>query len=797
MRHRLKVLLAAACGFALPGTHALAASQSPHWGVIQKYCVECHNAEDWAGGVAFDTLSPDTVPSDAKIWEATIRKLRGRLMPPPGKEQPGTAQVAALVSWLENDIDAAAAQHPQASRVGLHRLNRKEYANAVRDLLDLNINAESLLPRDDARDGFDNIASALQVSPSFLDQYLSAAQSVAVQALGNAHALPAGTTYTATDAGTQQRHRDGLPFGTRGGMLVEHYFPADGEYALTIGDMARALWVVNMEHENTVVALLDGKVIFRTTIGGETDMKAIDQLQDPAVDAINKRLKDIRFHARAGMRKVAVTFVDRSYAESDSRLHTVWAGGGQQEIQRLTTFEVRGPFTANGVGNTPSRARILTCYPRDGASAEEERDCAQRIVADIGHRAFRRPLSTADTQALMKLYESGRSSADFESGVRRALTGILASPNFLFRSDQGMRSAGLDGVAPLSDLSLASRLSFFLWSSLPDEELLAVAEHGQLHDPQVLKAQVQRMLHDPRAETLVSNFAAQWLNLPKLDEIDADGRIFPYAAGASDIRPAMREELRLFVSSILLEDRSVLELLTAEHTFLNEKLALHYGINSVKGDRFQRVTLTEPARFGLLGKGAVLMLTSYPNRTAPVLRGQWVLERILGTPPAPPPPKVESLKDNVAGEKPKTIRALMELHRRNPSCNSCHGVMDPLGFALENFDAVGQYRTLDRDARSVIDASGVLPDGTPVRGPEDLRRAILSRPDQFVQTLTEKLLAYGLGRSVEYSDMPAVRAIVREAAKDGYRFSTLVNLIVSSDAFQKTSTEPLVRQAAR
>jgi hypothetical protein len=667
--------------------------------------------------------------------------------------------------------------------VGLHRLNRREYANAVRDLLGVDIDAATLLPRDDERDGFDNIAASLQVSPSFMDQYVAAAQTVATLALGNPTSLAVGTNYFASSAGPQRRHRDGLPFGTRGGMVVEHFFPADGEYALTVGDLARGLAASGVEHENTLVALLDGKEFFRTTIGGERDNREIDQKQDPAVDAINKRLKDVRFLAKAGQRKVTVTFVERTLAETDSRLHSIDPLGGQDRILRVGSFEIRGPIRIDGVSMSPSRARVFVCYPpKDDAAAQ--RACAQQIISGLAGRAFRRTLTATDTDSLLKLYDSAAKTGGFEAGVKRAVTGVLASPWFLFRTDLS-NAAAASGVKLVDDLALASRLSFFLWSSLPDDELLALAQQGSLHEPAVLSAQIQRMLADERSGALVTNFAFQWLNLGRLDEIDADPRLFPYAAGGSDPRPDFREELRLFIGSILQRDRSVLDLLSADHTFLNERLALHYGIHDVKGAQFREVKLKQSARYGLLGKGAVLMLTSYPNRTAPVLRGAWLLERIMGTPPAPPPPMVESLKESQDG-KPKTIRELMQVHRRNPNCNSCHGVMDPLGFALENFDAVGQYRTIDREAREAIDASGVLPDGTQVRDVNDLRAALLKNSGQFAQTFTEKLMTYGLGRSVEFSDMPAVRAIVRRAAADNYRFSSIVMGIVTSDAFSKT-----------
>ncbi len=754
-----------------------------HWGVIEQYCFKCHNTDDWAGSLAFDTMSMDNVDGDAEVWEKAIRKLRGRLMPPPGKPQPDSESIHSLISFLQTSLDEAATQHPHVSRVGLHRLNRREYANAVQDLLDLPIDAASLLPRDEAHDGFDNIATALQVSPSFMDQYLSAAHKVAAQALGNPSARPVATTYTVEGGGTQQFHRDGLPFGTRGGTVVQHYFPTSGEYQLTIADMAGALWVHDMEFENTIVAMLDGKEFFRTHVGGEEDLKAIDQLQDPAVDAINKRLKGIRFKATAGVHSVGVTFLERTFAESDSRLFTVAPGGGQDKIKRLTSFEVRGPFEPAGVGMTASRQKVFTCYPK---AETEEQACAEKIVSGLANTAFRGDVDPVDMQRLMQLYSAGRKSGDFESGVRRALAGVLASPNFLYRADLGTPSPEGGAVRQITDLELASRLSFFLWSSIPDAELLTLAHAGQLHDPIVLQQQVRRMLASPRSQTLVTNFAFEWLNVARLDEITPDPRIFPYASGLADLRGAFRQELKLFVDSVFRSDASVLELLSSDRTFVNERLALHYGIAGVKGDQFRPVTLTQSARRGLLGKGAILMLTSYPNRTAPVLRGAWILERISGTPPGTPPPNVGNLKENEAGKKAHSIRELSAMHSARTSCFACHGVMDPLGFALENFDAVGQYRELDRATRDVIDTSGKLPDGTQLKGPDDLRAALLAKPDQFVQTLTEKLMTYGLGRPLEYTDMPTVRTIVRRVGQQNYRFSSLITEIVSSDAFLKT-----------
>ena len=786
------------------GAAADAAAQSndvatQKWAFLGHYCGKCHNVEDWAGGIAFESLSPQDIPADAQTWEKAIRKLRGRLMPPAGNPQPDSQAVHSFVAYMEGTIDRAAANHPEPGRVALHRLNRKEYANAVRDLLDVEVDPTELLPRDDARDGFDNVASALQVSPSFLDQYLAAARKVAIEAVGDSHARPVGITYFAETNSAQHFRGEGLPLGTRGGLAVEHNFPADGDYVVNVANMAQALWVTNMEFENHLIVTLDHKPIYDTTIGGEQDQKAIDQDQSPAVDVINKRLKNIRFSTTAGPHAVGVTFLHRSYAESDDRLQAHVPGGGQDRVLRVTSFEIRGPLNASGVSDTPSRRHIFVCYPQSTAAEEP---CARQILQRLAERAYRHPPSADDMADLMRFYQAGYQIGGFEPGIRHALTALLADPEFLYRMEQpspdpqthaagisatGSGAANQGAIGPgaishVSDLDLASRLSFFLWSSLPDDELLRVAESGRLHDKATLEAQVRRMLADPRSQTLASNFAFQWLNMAKLAEIRPDVALFPNLNG--DIRDDFREELKLFVDSVFRENHSVLDLLTANYTYLNERLALHYGIREVRGSRFRRVTLADSKRFGLLGKGAVLMVTSYPNRTAPVLRGAFILERILGTPPAAPPPNVGTLKENQEGQKALSVRELMAAHRSNQSCNACHGIMDPLGFALENFDAVGQYRTRDRFAGSAIDASGELPDGTALHGPDDLRNALLRNPDQFVQTLTEKLMTYALGRSLEYTDMPTVRNIVRSTAANDYRFESLVMNIVTSDAFQ-------------
>jgi len=749
-----------------------------NWAMIGKYCGDCHNAEDWAGGVAFDTMTLEGIPTEGEVWEHAVRKLRGRLMPPAGKPQPSQEEIKSFVSWMESNLDKAAETHTDPGRVVLHRLNRKEYSNAVRDLLKVNIDINGILPQDDVSDGFDNIANVLQVSPSFLDQYLAAARAVSIQALGDATVKPVGTQYVVKNPVSQQKHVDGLPMGTRGGMLVEHEFPADGEYELNIANMALALWVYNMEFEHTLIATLDGKKFFETKIGGEEDMKSIDQKQDPAVDAINKRLKGIRFKTTAGPHKVAVTFLQRTFAESEDRLQPQIPGGGQDRVLRLSSFEIKGPFNPTGVAKTPSRQAIFVCEPK---TAAEQDPCARQIIATLAHKAYRRPVKEAELEPLLRFYRDGKEHAGFDEGIRRSLTAILANPYFLYRSEPAPLQVKAGETFRITDLELASRLSFFLWSSVPDSELLQLAAEGKLHESTVLKAQVRRMLSDKRAETLASNFAFQWLHLGKLSELNPDPNVFPYAG---DPRDDFRTELRLFINSVFKENRNVTELLTADYTFLNEQLALHYGINTVKGDRFRRVKLEDSKRWGLLGKGAVLMVSSYPNRTAPVLRGAWILENITGTPPAPPPPNVEALKENEVGKKVLTVRELMAEHSKNPTCHSCHGVMDPLGFALENFDGVGRWREKDRFAGTPIDSSGVLPDGTTVNGPDDLRKALNANSEQFVQTLTEKLMTYALGRTVEYRDMPTVRAIVRKSAADSYKFDSIVMGIIESAPFQ-------------
>ncbi|MEO8465009.1 MAG: DUF1592 domain-containing protein [Gammaproteobacteria bacterium] len=759
------------------------------WGVIKHYCFDCHDSAEQAGGQAFDKLSPERIAENAETWEAAIRKLRSGLMPPAGQPRPDVKATTQLAAWLENRIDAAADKN-EPGRVPLHRLNRREYAHAIRDLLALDINPAALLPEDNVKGRFDNDADALQVSPAFVTQYIGAARAIAQQAVGDPKARPLAAQYgdaanmviSLPPAGTpgtgrQQHHLEGMPFGTRGGLIVEHDFPADGEYELTIGDMALAREVPRMEFENTVIVLLDGEEFYRTTIGGERDHKAIDQTLDPAVEEINGRLRRIKFMAMAGQHKLAVTFVHRSFAESDERIRTVALEGGQERIQAAHALQIRGPLMVTGVGESASRKKLFTCRPSEGP----ERPCATEIVTNLAERAFRRPVTNADIDPLLAFYDAGFRDGGFDIGIRDALSAVLASPHFIYRAESGQGS----GAVALSDLELASRLSFFLWSSVPDAELLKLAQESRLSKPSVLAAQVKRMLADDRAKSLSQDFAFQWLGLAKLDSIVPDRAQFPQASGLLDPREPFKEELQLFIDSVLRSDQSVMKLMTADYTFLNERVAMLYGMENVKGARFRRVTLPDESRYGLLGKGAVQMLTAYPNRTSPVLRGAWILETILGAKRPVPPAQVPTLQENKRGEAPKTLRARLEQHRANPTCFACHGVMDPLGFALENFSAVGQYRSDDPDTHTKLDASGVLPDGTHANGPADLRRALSADPEIFVRAFTENLMTFALGREADYRDMPTVRAIVRQAEKDDYRFEALVLAIVSSDAFRK------------
>jgi hypothetical protein len=779
-----------------PFGEASVAERAPEqWPLVDQYCTDCHNAADLAGGIDFEKIGPESVAQHAEKLEMAVRKLRSHAMPPPKEPRPDEERLMSFVGWLEDALDEAAADTHGFEPIVPHRLNRKEYANAIHDLLALDIEGNEFLPQDEEVKHFDNIASGLQVSPSFIEQYVSAARQIAVRAVGRPDARTGGQTYFAP-AGRQQAHVRGLPLGTRGGFVAEHLFPSDGEYEVNVADMFSHIWGNDSEFENAVVVTLDGKIVYETTLGGEEDMRLYDQVQNGAMEKINARLKDIRFAATAGPHKVGVTFRRRTFAESDDQVQMFVPGGGQDRVFRVSSFEVSGPYNPTGLSATPSRERVFVCHPSRG---DDEELCAERILSELATRAYRRPLSEGDLQDLLAYYRDGYATNGFEEGIRSGLTGILASPYFLYRIEMPPTTVAPGETYAIDDLALASKLSFFLWNTIPDDELRELAVRGELGDERVLRAQVERMLKDPRAQTLASNFVFHWLDLKRLEEVEPDTSIFPYASGRGDPREDYLTELELFAQSIFEEDRSVVDFMTAKHTYVNERVALLYGINSVKGDRFQRIELDDSTRWGLLGKGAVLMAAAYPNRTSPVLRGAFILEYIVGAPPATPPPGVEAFPEAEIGtSKARTVRDIMAMHRENPTCFSCHGVMDPLGFALENFDAVGAWRDVDRYAGTPIDAAAELPDGTAVTGPDDLREALLRNPEQFVRTFTERLLIYALGRTVDYRDMPAVRKIVREAAKKDYRFSELVWQVVASEPFRmRVAPEPSAEVVAQ
>jgi len=795
------------------------ASQAPspadvQLATVKQYCTGCHSDKLKTGGVSFEGIISSGNPAasiaqDPDLFEKAVRKLRGRVMPPPGAKQPDGKAVDSLVAWLEDSLDKVPTQAYVTDQVVLHRLNRQEYANAVRDLLLVEVNGAELLPQDDVAQGFDNIASALQVSPSFIEQYVSAARNVAVEAMGKRDARAQGWTFRPTP-GSQLTHVPGLPLGTRGGILAKVDLPADGEYHINIADMAGHIWGNGMEYENPLVVTVDNKIVYQTVVGGEEDNKLYDQVQNGAIDKLNARLKNIKFETTAGPHKIGVTFRRQSFAESDDQLQINTPGGGQDRLYRVNSFQLLGPFDVKGLSSTPSRDRILTCNP-DKDKTKTPEACAKEIFSTLARRAYRRPVTNDDIAELMQYYadglkkgglrspgSQGESSSAFESGIREGVTGMLASPFFLYRGERVPTGLKPGAKYSITDLELASKLSFFLWNSIPDDELLDLAIKNKLSDPATLDKQVVRMLADPRSKTLASNFVFQWLDMTRLDAVVPDNDVFPYASGRMDPRQDFRTELTLFADSIFREDRNVVDLLRASHTYLNERLALQYGITDVKGDEFRRVELKDSARWGLLGKGAILMAAAYPNRTSPVLRGKFILADILGVPPANPPPNVPTLNDKDIGTtKALTVRELMAKHRASPTCSSCHSVMDPLGFALENFDATGMWRDKDRFANVVIDSAGELPDGTKINGPDDLRKALLRRPEQFVQTLVENLLTYSMGRTEAYYDMPTVRKIVRDTAAKDYKFSAIVQAVVNSEQFKMRRAPQPVQSASR
>jgi hypothetical protein len=663
----------------------------------------------------------------------------------------------------------------------VHRLNRTEYQREIKNLLDLDIDAAALLPKDTKADGFDNVATVLKVSPSFLDAYIVAASEVSTRALGNPNAAPSSTSYRSSPGTPQDQHIDGMPLGTRGGLIAEHNFPADGVYTFNINQTGGGGggYVAGLDSRHKLIMTIDGKKVFEQEVGGEEDLKAVDQKQAPAAKAIRDRFVNIQQPVTAGPHKIGITFVARSYAQADDLLESLGGSGNLPRIPLATNLEIVGPAKATGMSETPSRKKVFICYPKN---ATEEAPCAKQIISNFARNAYRRPITDADLAAPMKFYEKGHETRGFEGGVQQAVMAILASPKFLYRVEGVPADAQPGKIYRISDVELASRLSFFLWSQGPDKELLDAAVAGKLKDTAEVDRQVKRMLADPRSKSLTTSFADQWFTVDEIDSIEPDPSLFPEFD--NQLRRAFRQEIELFVNSVFSEDQNVVNLLTADYTFVNERLAQHYGIPNVRGDRFRRVQLTQPYRYGILGKGAFLMGMSYANRTSPVRRGAWILEQITGTPPHAPPPGVEALKENMDGQKAQTVRERMVAHRENPTCNSCHGIIDPIGFSFENFNAIGQWRDKDRETGTLIEASDTI-HGEKINGPVDLRNMILRRPDQFVQTLTIKLMTYALGRGVEAHDMPTVRAIVRDAARHDYKFSSIVTGIVNSDPFMK------------
>jgi hypothetical protein len=759
-------------------------------------CEKCHNTTDWAGSLAMDSLDLGHIEQDPDVWEKAITKLRGRLMPPAGEKQPDQAEVDAVVHYLETSLDAAAKDQAaaKAERVGhvpIQRLNRTEFAASVRDLVGVQVDPKQVLPTEIEVEGFSNISGALGISPSFMEQYLSAARRVAQRAVGEPIPKTASVFYGGGGGGggqagpgspTQLSHKDGYPLGTRGGVSFTHVFPADGEYRFNFMDadsFDAGLYPRGMETGATLVVLVDGVEVARRELGGPDDLDVADRDGPKGRVALTAKVSGIPAQIKAGAHTVTATFIERSWAMSND---PTAIGSGKASGMPIIRdgLQVVGPYSPQGLSLSASRAKIFVCQPKTEA---EERPCAEAITRHLATKAFRRPVTDADVKLLMRFYETGRAErGGFDSGVTELVTAVLSSPDFLYRAISTPRAPNQN--RQLSDLELASRLSFFLWSEGPDEQLINLAVNKRLADPAVVQAQVERMLKDPRAHALVDNFAFSWLNLGTLNQVEPDDKRF-----TADMRTNFETEARLFLASVLLENRSVLDLINADWTYVNESLARQYDIPGVFGPQFRRVTLTNENRWGLLGKGAVQLRTSYGDRTSPVLRGAYVLDRIMGTPPTPPPPGVNTDLSVHLGDAPKTVRARLEAHRANKTCMACHGEIDPLGLALENFDNTGRWRDEDALAKQPIDTTTTLTTGQVLHGPPALRRYLNQRLDQFPSTVTKRLMMYALNRELEYYDMPEVRQIVRTAAAKNYKFADLITGVVNSDAFRRQGPE--------
>lgn len=747
--------------------------------MLSQYCVGCHNDDTQMAGFDLTKLDLNRVAKDAPQWEKVVRKMRAGMMPPAGMPRPDKGTMQTFTVALETSLDRVAIEKPNPGRKPIHRLNRAEYANSVRDLIGIEVDAAALLPPDDSTNGFDNIAEVLSVSPALMEGYVRAASKISRMAVGDKEMNPIVESFTLPQGFSQLKHVDGTPVGTRGGMAFSHYFPLDAEYVFKI----------NFYHLST------GPLFGQSTPGEKLEV-AINGERVALLD-INPNLKineDVRtppIKIKAGPQWVSAAFIQRAagpiqdfhtpfeYALSDLTTGSILGFTG---LPHLKTLGISGPFNVTGPGDTPARQHVFVCQP---ASASDEGPCAKKIIQSLARQAFRRPVNDSDVKTLMDLYQVGRSKGDFDSGIRMAVQAILADPEFVFRFERKPSNVAAGKNYKLTDVELASRLSYFIWSSAPDAELLALAEEGKLSQPANLDKQVRRMLGDPRSRSLAENFAGQWLFLRNLKAVQPDNYIF--IDFDTNLKDSMLRETELFFDSIVREDRNVIELLNANYTFVNERLAKHYNIPNVKGDRFRRVLLPDPNRWGLLGHGSILTLTSLSNRTSPVQRGKWVMENILGVHAPTPPPNVPLLKEDQHNEKLLSVRQRLESHRENPSCAACHQMMDPIGFSLDNFDAVGAWRVTDNGFK--IDASGKLVDGTAINGPSSLREALVAQSDTFRGTLAEKLLTYALGRGLDYYDMPVVRSVVREAGRNENRFSAFVAGIVKSSPFQMRRAE--------
>ena len=769
----------------------------PHRALLDQYCVACHNDRIRQAGLTLQTIDTDQIgqiAEEVEVWEKVARKLRSRAMPPPGRPRPDDAVYDAGAASLESMLERAAAADPNPGRPPIHRLNRVEYRNAVRDLLALDIDERALLPPDESGYGFDNIADVLAMSPVLLDRYMVAAEKVSRLALGDASIRPAVQEYTVPYTLWQDgRMSEQLPFGSRGGLALRHHFPLDGEYVIRLSlQRAYGNHVRGLGEANDIELRLDRRRITQFTVGGAAERAPWDAVSRPTLyEQTADEGLEVRVNVKAGTRLVSAAFLDKAAVaegvlEPRPGVSSLAYSRDRNAAMALGSIEISGPYNGRTPEDTSSRRRVFVCSP---VEATQEEPCAEEILSSLARRAFRRPVVDEDVEPLLSLYREGRNEGGFETGIQFALRGILIDPEFLFRVERDPAGAAPATAYRLSDLELASRVSFFLWSSIPDDELLDVAARGELSNRPMLAQQVARMLRDARSDALVDNFFGQWLLLRNMRTVAPDTDAF--LDFDENLRQAMERETELFVESQMRDDRSVLDLLRSDHTFLNARLARHYGIPNVYGNHFRRVTVAGHGRGGLLGQGSILTATSYPNRTSPTKRGLWVLENLLGSPPPPPPPDVPGLPDadHPDAERSLSMRERMDVHRTSPVCASCHVRMDPLGFSLENFDGIGAWRTTE--GGTPIDASSTLPDGASFEGPSGLRDLLLGQEERFVETVTEKLLTYALGRGVEYYDGPAVRKITRDAAASDYRWSQVILGIVESTPFQmRRSREP-------